>query len=202
MENRWIGIMLVSFLMFAPVNAFAQMKGGGGEKKEVMEKGMMGSGGMGMQSMEMMEGHGTGMGHDMMGLMWAMSQLDLTLEQKKNIQQLKLKHQKEAIPLLGKIQMAGVELKETLLEDPIDMGKVKEKIKEKHETMAELEASHLLLAQQIKAQLNPEQRQKIESMMEMKPQMDMMGADKGKKPSRKGSEKPEGSPKTDDSHGE
>ena len=190
MEKRLIGILLVSVLMCAPAAAFAQMKGGGGEKKEMMERGMMSGGEMGMQGMDMMEGHGTGMGHDMIGMMWAMNQLDLTPEQKKNIQQIKLKHQKEAIPLIGKIQMAGVELKEILLADPVDMGKAKEKIKEKHDTMTELEVSHLLLVQQLKAQLNPDQRQKLESMMEMGPRMNMMESGKGRMPSGKGPKKP------------
>jgi Spy/CpxP family protein refolding chaperone len=200
MEKRLIGILLVSVLMCAPAAAFAQMKGGG-EKKEMMERGLMGGGEMGMQGIEMMEGHGAGMGHEMVGMMWAMNQLDLTAEQKKNIQQLKLKHQKEAIPLIGKIQMAGVELKEILLADPIDMGKAKEKIKEKHDTMTELEISHLFLVLQLKALLNPEQRQKLESMMEMGPRREMMETDKGKKPSSKGPKTPEGSPKSDDPHG-
>jgi Spy/CpxP family protein refolding chaperone len=166
---------------------------------------MMSGGGMAMDGMMGMPMRG--MGHDMMGMqgmmnmMQAMSQLELTPEQKKNIQQIRIKHQKEAIPLFGKIQMAGVELQEILLGDPIDEAKAKEKIKEKHDAMAELEMSHVLLVQQFKSHLTPEQRARMESMMEMKPQMEMMGPPKEKKPSKKGSEKPADSPKTTDPHG-
>jgi len=67
--------------------------------------------------------------------------------------------------------------------------------------MTELEISHLLLTQQIKAQLNPEKRQKLESLMEMGPRREMMETDKGKKPSSKGPKKSGDSPKTDDPHG-
>jgi Spy/CpxP family protein refolding chaperone len=208
MNCSLIRVLLVSVLLILPLTAFAQMKEGGGEKKGMMEEGMMSGGGMAMDGMMGMMGmQGRGMGHDMMGMqgmmnmMQAMSQMDLTPEQKKNIQQIKIKHQKEAIPLFGKIQMSGVELQEILLGDPIDVAKAKEKIKEKHDAMMELEMSHLLLVQQLKSHLTPEQRERMESMMEMKPQMEMMGPPKEKKPSKKGSEKPADSPKTPDPHG-
>src|SRR5581483_2169204 len=82
--------------------------------------------------------------------------------------------QKEAIPLFSKTEMANVEIKELTLADPVDLEKVKAKVKEKHTAMADLEVSHLALAQQMKGILTPEQRQKMESMMmEMGPMMGM-----------------------------
>ncbi|MBI3593384.1 MAG: hypothetical protein HY200_00330 [Nitrospirae bacterium] len=200
MDNKLIKIILVSFLMIVPLTAFGQMKDSGKEGKGMMEEGMMGGGDMG----GMMGMHGMGMEHDMMGMMLmmkAMNSLDLTSEQKKIIQQEKIKHQKEAIPLFSKIQMSGVELKEILMGNPIDVAKAKEKLKEKHDAMAEMEMSHILLTQQIKAHLTPEQRDHLESMMEMGPKMDIMVPQKEKQPSKKGSEKPSESSKTPDPHG-
>ena len=131
---------------------------------------------MGMHSMD------AGM-MDMMKMMQALSNLNLSPDQKKKIESLKLKHQKEAIPLLSKTEMANVEIKELTLSDPVDLEKIKAKVKEKHTAMADLEVSHLALAQQMKGILTPEQRQKMESMMmEMGPmmRMGMMGGPPGK----------------------
>ncbi len=194
--NRWLTrILFVQVLIFIPLIALAQM-GDSSAGKE----GMMG-GGMGMQ--EMMGMHGMGMGSgmmDMMKMMKAAARLDLTPDQKKKLQQLHLKHQKEAIPLLGRVRMAGVELQELLLADSVDLDKVKAKVREKHNAMAELEFGHLSMIQQFKALLTPEQRQKLESMMmEMGPMMGTPKADKSPKatPDRPG----EVPPSTGDPHG-
>jgi Spy/CpxP family protein refolding chaperone len=140
---------------------------------------MMGGGMPMMQKMMGMHGMDAGI----MKMIQSMSRLDLTLDQKKKIESLKLKHQKEAIPLLSKTEMANVEIKELTLADPVDLEKVKTKVKEKHTVMTDLEVSHLALAQQMKGILTPEQRQKMESMMmEMGPMMGMgmMGGPAGK----------------------
>jgi Spy/CpxP family protein refolding chaperone len=78
---------------------------------------------------------------------------------------LKLSHQKEAIPLFLRIRMSGVEIEELLLQDPVDMIQVKDKIKGKYDAMAKLEVSHLTLKQQVQSFLTPEQRQRMEAMM-------------------------------------
>ncbi|MBI5197211.1 MAG: Spy/CpxP family protein refolding chaperone, partial [Nitrospirae bacterium] len=161
MKYRIIGVLIGVFMLISST-AWAQMGGGPG----MMEKGMMGGGMMG-SGMEM---HGMGMGMDggmmeMMKMMEAVSGLDLTPDQKKKIQMLKLSHQKEAIPLFSRVRMSSVEMEELLLQDPVDMTKVKDKIKEKYDAMAKLEVSHLTLKQQIQSILTPEQRQRMESMM-------------------------------------
>jgi Spy/CpxP family protein refolding chaperone len=152
------------------------------------KSGMMGGGGMGMMGM-----HGPGMGMGMMGIygpgmemggmgqmmkmMRTMSTLTLTPDQKKKLQLATLQHQKEAIPLLGQVRMAGVEIQELLLADPANLDKVKSKVKEKYDAAAKLEMTHLALRQEVKKMLSPEQRQQMESMMmEMGPMMgSMMG---------------------------
>ena len=159
----WLSLFI---LVALPGAVFAQMEGGG-------EKGgMRGDGAPMMQKMMSMHGMDAGM-MEMMKMTQSMSRLNLTSDQKKKIELLKLKHQKEAIPLFSKSEMAGIEIKELTLSDPVDLEKVKVKVKEKHAAMADLEVSHLALAQQMKAILTPEQRQKIDSMMEMGSMMGM-----------------------------
>jgi Spy/CpxP family protein refolding chaperone len=116
--------------------------------------------GMGMHEMGM---DGGMMG--MMKMMMAVEHLDLTPDQRKKIQALRLQHQKEAIPLFGKIRMAGLETEELLMADPVDLEKVKARTKEKYEAMADLEMGHHQMQQQMKALLTPEQRQRLEEMM-------------------------------------
>ena len=169
--NRWLArIVVMAVIVSVGSTASAQM---------MMGEGMMG-GGMGMPDMTGM--HGPEMGMDMGGgmmemmkMMGAMSRLNLTPEQNKRFQMLKLQHQKEAIPLLGKVRMAGVDIQEMLLADSVDLEKVKAKVREKHDAMASLDISHLALMRDVKAGLTPEQRQRMESMMtEMGPMMGPM----------------------------
>lgn len=158
--NNWITqIILVLALIFIPMAVMAQMGDGDKGRDGMMGDGMMG-GGMGM--------HGMGMGGDMMemmGMMREASHLDLTADQKRQVQHLRLKHRKEAIPILARIQTAEIELQELFLADPVNMEKVRAKMREKHDAMAELDLSHLLLMQQFKSILTPEQRKRLESMM-------------------------------------
>lgn len=184
--NTWMArVAVVLVMMSVGSAASAQMGKDGMGKQEMMGEGMMGWG-MGMP--DMMGMHGPEMGMDMGGgmmemmkMMGAMSRLNLTPEQNKRFQMLKLQHQKEAIPLLSKVRMAGVDIQEMLLADSVDLEKVKVKVREKHEAMASLDISHLALMRDVKAGLTPEQRQRMESMMmEMGPMMGpMMGAPSG-----------------------
>jgi Spy/CpxP family protein refolding chaperone len=157
-------------LMLVPSSVPAQM---GGMPDEGLRGGEMGMHeGMGMhEEMGMHEGMGMHeeMGMDggmrgMMRMMMAINHLDLTPEQQKKIQTLRIQHQKEAIPLFGKIRMAGVEIEELLMAEPVNLDKVKAKTKEKYDAMADLEIRHLQLQQQIKAVLTPEQRKQLEEM--------------------------------------
>ena len=187
--KRWMIISVLVLLSF-PLAASAQMGKDGMGKSGMMGDGMMGggmmsrggSGGMGMGMMGM---HGPGMEMggmgEMMKMMRATSQLNLTVDQKKKLQISTLQHQKEAIPLLGQIRMAGVEIQELLLADPANLDKVKSKVKEKYDAAAKLEISHLALIQEVKKMLTTEQRQQMDSMMmQMGPMMEsMMGSSSG-----------------------
>jgi periplasmic protein CpxP/Spy len=161
--NRVMIVLVIGILgVLAPIAVPAQMM--------KMPEGGMGGGEMGLhEKMGMHEGMGMDGGMmGMMRMMMAVDHLDLTPDQRKKIRTLRLEHQKEAIPLMGKIRMAGVETEELMMADPVDLEKVKAKTKEKYETMADLEISHLALEQEIKAVLTPEQRQKLDAMMEMR----------------------------------
>ncbi len=172
------------------------MMGEGMMGEGMMGEGMMGEGmmGEGMMGRDMMASGGMGMGMhgpgmemggmgEMMKMMRAMRTLNLTPDQRKKVQLSTIQHQKEAIPLLGQIRMAGVEIQELLLAESVNLDKVRAKVKEKYEAAAKLEMSHLALTQEIKKMLTPEQRQQMESiMMRMGPMMgsmpmmgDMMG---------------------------
>jgi Spy/CpxP family protein refolding chaperone len=201
MNHRLTQIIFpVVILMFITTTASAQMMGGDTEKRGMMEGGMMG-GGLGMHGMMGMDG---GM-MEMMKMMGTVSGLDLTPDQKKKVQMLKLSHQKEAIPLFSRIRMNGVEIEELLLQDPVDMTKVKDKIKEKYDAMAKLEVSHLTLKQQVQSILTPEQRQRMETMMMKMMDMGSMMGGPMQSPESSSQEPPQvpsGSPsKATDPHG-
>jgi Spy/CpxP family protein refolding chaperone len=174
--------------------ASAQMGKDGMGKSGMMGDGMMGSGGKGMGMMGM---HGPGMEMggmgEMMKMMRAASALNLTAEQKKKLELSTLQHQKEAIPLLGQVRMAGVEIQELLLAESVNLDKVKSKVKEKYDAAAKLEISHLALIQEVKKMLTAEQRQQMDSMMmQMGPMMEsMMGSSSGQ---ADGDQAPQGAP--------
>ena len=193
--NRWIArVAVVLAVVFMGSMALAQMGKDGMGKSGMMGDGMMGSGGKGMGMMGM---HGPGMEMggmgEMMKMMRAASALNLTAEQKKKLQLSTLQHQKEAIPLLGQVRMAGVEIQELLLAESVNLDKVKSKVKEKYDAAAKLEISHLALIQEVKKMLTTEQRQQMDSMMmQMGPMMEsMMGASSGQ---ADGERAPQGAP--------
>lgn len=215
MHRRMTQGLIVLAIAMMSVAASAQMGKEGKGQSGMMGEGMMGGGRMGMGMMGM---HSPGMDMggmgEMMKMMGAASKLDLTVEQKKKLQLSVLRHQKEAIPLLGQIRMAGVEVQELLLADHVNVDKVKAKVKEEYDAAAKLEISHLMLTQEAKKMLTPEQRQQMDSMMmEMGPMMgsmpmmeSMMGSSSG---AAKGEQAPkevpsgpaEGAPESKDPHG-
>ena len=172
------GVVIVAVLLLAGP-APAQMGKEGAGRSGMMGGEMMGGGMNGGGMMGMMGAHGQGMEMDGMGemmkMMGAASQLNLTPDQNKKLRLSTLHHQKEAIPLLAQVRMAGVEIQELLLADPVNLDKVRAKVKEKYDAAAKLEMSHLVLTQEVKKMLTPEQRQQMESMMmRMGPMMGSM----------------------------
>jgi Spy/CpxP family protein refolding chaperone len=170
-NGMYYGMMVALLLLAGP--AVAQMGNEDTGPSGMKGSGMMGGGG-GMMGMH---GKGMDMGgmDEMTHMMRTTSKLNLTAEQQKKLQLSTLQHQKDAIPLLGQVRMAGVEIQELLLADSVNLDKVKAKVKEKYDAAAKLEMSHLALTQEIKKMLTPEQRQRMESMMmQMGPMMGSM----------------------------
>jgi Spy/CpxP family protein refolding chaperone len=162
-----------------PAAAVAQMEKHG--EHEMKGMGMMGGDGEHDRGKKKKDKHdqdhdmgmGMGMGMDagmgeMMKLMKKAAHLDLNPDQKKRFQALKLSHQKEAIPLFSQVMMNNVEIQELLLQDPVDIRKIQNKVMEKYDAMAKLEMSHIALKQHILEILTPEQREKLDSMQGMK----------------------------------
>jgi Spy/CpxP family protein refolding chaperone len=183
--TRWVaGILLIVGLVAVPMTGMAQMKGMGGKDSQCGMSSGDGDGGMGGMGMGGM-GMGGDMG-DMMGLQrmtHAFSMLDLRPEQTTALKRLRLQHQKEAMPLRTKIQEADLDIEELKMADKPDIKKIEAKLKEKHDALAKMEASHIDLQQKMKAVLTPEQRKDLETMMERGPMMGMGSKDgtKGKK---------------------
>lgn len=143
-------------LFFIPTIAMGQMADAGNKMDGTMmggeEKGLHGFKGK----------HCAGKEHHVMGII---AYLGLSPDQMKKFQHLKLQHQKEAIPLFGRIRMSGVEIQELRLGEPVEMEKIKSKIKEKYNAMAELEINRQTFHQQVKTLLTPEQREKMQLLM-------------------------------------
>jgi Spy/CpxP family protein refolding chaperone len=97
-----------------------------------------------------------------MRMMARMRQLDLTPEQRRTLEQIHLQHQREAVPILGRVRTAEIEVRELLLDEPAALDKVNAKLRDKHAALAELELAHLALTQRLRAALTPEQRQQLD----------------------------------------
>ena len=146
-----------------------------------MGPGMMMSHGMGMGSQ--------GMGHGMMGecgkrdrmmeaahhLSKSLKSLNLDEQQKKMIHEIKSRMMKQTIRKMADIQIARIELKDLLSQDPMDMKEVEVKVKQLGMLRTEMHLSHIKALEEIKAKLTPEQRKKFGEMMKAGPMMGGMG---------------------------
>ncbi len=119
-------------------------------------------GGSSMASMPMMDPVGM---MDMMRQMRLVAHLDLTADQRKQIELLKLQHQKDAAALMARAQSAGVELQRLQLAGSPDPEKLKAAVKDKHAAMEQLENDHLALLQKVRELLTAPQRQQLEEML-------------------------------------
>jgi Spy/CpxP family protein refolding chaperone len=149
MNARIWGILLVTAVVAFPLDVHAQMKG--------------------MSGGDMKGGHDAPMGGDMADLKrltHALPSLNLTAEQTQSLKRLRIQHQKEAIPLLAKVQQANVEVEELELADKPDMKKIDSIVNGKHDALAKLEVSHIDLIHKMKAVLTPMQRQELEAILE------------------------------------
>jgi Spy/CpxP family protein refolding chaperone len=162
MVSIFFGFIFVAALA---LNAQAQMcgcMGSGG----MQEGGMMG--GMGHQDMGMMHGMGGMQGGGMMmdddHPMW--KHLGLDDKQKDALKALRSKTMKDMAKRRADKQIAGIELKDLLDKDPVDMKSVETSVKKNESLKAEMFLAHIKAREEMKSILTPDQRKRLKEMME------------------------------------
>ena len=121
----------------------------------------------------MMGGHGPG-GRMMEAdhhLSMYLEGLNLDEQQKRAIGEIKSSIKKNTIRRMADISIARIELKDLLLQDPLDMKAVEAKVRQLGLLRTEMHLSHIKALETIKAKLSPEQRKKIVGMMKTGPMM-------------------------------
>ena len=105
-------------------------------------------------------------------LMWEhLMGLGLDEKQREAIKEIKSRVIKEAIRKRADERIAGIELKDLLDKDPVDMKAVEAKLKQIEIIKTEMHLSLIMATEEIKSKLTPEQRKKFQEMQEMDPNM-------------------------------
>ncbi len=139
--------------------------------------GCMGEGGMegmGHPGMGMMHGMGGMQGGGMMmddgHPMWKhLKCLGLDDKQMAALKALRSKTMKEMIKKRAEVQTAGIELKDLLDKDPVNMKAVETAVKKNESLKTEMVLAHIKAREEMKALLTPEQRKRLKEMMESGP---------------------------------
>jgi len=82
---------------------------------------------------------------------------------------------KETVRKKAELDIAGIELKEILGKDPVDLKAAEAKIRQMEALKGDMMLLHIKAHQEVKAKLTPEQKKKFESIMETMPMMGGMG---------------------------
>lgn len=137
---------------------------GGGGCMQGMMQGMQGMQGMmGGHGMAFSKGMPEGEKYGKMYLM-AVKGLDLTVDQRKKVRALKNGYIKASITSAADIEVAEVELRELLAADPVNLSRVKEKIKGIEAKKAEMRFFRIKSLEDLKKIFTPEQRKKFGEM--------------------------------------
>ena len=169
MRKSLISIIFgIIFVAAAALTAQAQMCGCAG----MQEGGVMG--GMGHQGMGMMHGmDGMPGGGMMMGEdhpMWKhLMSLGLDDKQKDALKALRSKTMKDMVKKKADKEIAGIELRDLLEKDPVDMKAVEASMKKNESLKTEMFLSHIKAREEMKSLLTPDQRKKLKDMMEAGP---------------------------------
>ncbi len=160
MKRIGIVIIAVCFISgFLAVAALAQMGGGKGMGRG-MDKGCMGFG-CGM------DGGGMGM-WDGAHAKYVIDALGLDDKQSAEVKAVLLKLQKEMIQKRADVQLAELELREVLANDPVDMKAAETKVKQIASLKTDAAMMHIQGIEDVKAKLTPEQKKKLSEMMQMR----------------------------------
>ena len=161
------------FISALSLNAYAQMCGCMGGSGGGMRGGMMG--GMEHQGMSMMHGMG-GMMMDDDHPMWKhLMGLGLDEKQKEALKALRSKMMKDMAKKGADRQIAGIELKDLLDKDPVDMKAVEAAVKKSESLRTEMFLAHVRAHEEMKSILTPEQRKQFKEMMASGAGCGMMG---------------------------
>jgi Spy/CpxP family protein refolding chaperone len=125
--------------------------------------------GRGMMGKGMMRGKMMGSHHRMMHI--CMNYLGLDAKQKQQIREIKLASMKDVIHKRADMQIARLELRDLLSQDPVDMKAVVAKVKQIEGLRTDIQLALIKTKEEVKAKLTPEQRQKLMQMMGKSPMM-------------------------------
>ncbi len=154
---------LFAFIFIAlSLNAFAQMCGCMGGAGGAMRGSMM----------ESMEHQGTGSMHVMDEMMmvddhpmWKfLLGLGLDDKQKEALMVLRSKTMKDTIKKRADEQIAGIELRDLLSKEPVDMKAVEAAVKKRESLRTETFLAHVKAHEEMKSILTPEQRKQLKEM--------------------------------------
>ena len=104
--------------------------------------------------------------------------LGLNEKQKVEVREIRNRVIKEMIKKRADVRIAGIEMKELIDKDPVDMKAVEAKLKQIEALKTEMQVSLIRAIEEAKSKLTPEQRKKFKEMLEIAPDMGppMMGA--------------------------
>jgi Spy/CpxP family protein refolding chaperone len=168
MKKSLIGIFSgIIFIAAAALTAQAQMCGGCmGEKGGGMQEGGTMEC-MGHQGMGMMRGMGCGMMMDDDHPMWKhLMGLGLDDKQMAALKALRSKTMKDMVKKRADLELAGIELKDLLDKDPMDLKAVEALLKKKESLKTEMFLAHIRAHEEMKSLLTPDQRKRLKEMME------------------------------------
>ena len=154
----------ITFISALSLNAHAQMCGCMG----------VAGGSMGCGMMESMDHKGMSMMHGMGGMMMAddhpmwkqLMGLGLDEKQKEALKALHSKTMKDMTKKRADEMIAGIELRDLLDKDPVDMKAVEAAAKKSESLRTEMFLAHVRAHEEMKSILTPEQRKKLKEMME------------------------------------
>ena len=113
---------------------------------------------------------GAGKGMGMAGehpMFEKLKSLGLDEKQMGEVKAIHSKTMKEAIKKKADMQVASIELKEILSQDPVDLKAAEAKIRQIEAVRGDMKIMHIKAHEEVKSKLTPEQRKKFESMMPM-----------------------------------
>lgn len=107
-------------------------------------------------------GRGPGGGQGAPGGRWMERALDLSAEQESKIEDLRLQHQKQMLPMRSKLESLQTDLHLAMTADTFDKGKAEKIVNDMQKVRTEMQMSRVLHQQAVRSLLTPEQRKKFD----------------------------------------